>query len=106
MPQSFRLYMISMGIIVAIYFATVIFMTGRMKANHNEAWDRLGRFSLFLNNSISNSFKFTKYFIFTSNYKELNDPMLNVMAVVARILFLAAAADFIWGLSMLSTNPT
>jgi hypothetical protein len=88
-------------VVLALYFAAVMALVHRLKSHHNEAWERLGRFSLFFNNSISGSWKFLRYFIFSNTYKELDDLRLNMLVLMVRILFAVFAILFIWNLLLI-----
>jgi hypothetical protein len=99
-----KLYWYSFSVLAVVYMATVVVMTRRLKARHYQTWDQLGRFSLFMNNSISNGNQFARYLIFTSAHKELNDPTLNIMAVAARVLLFLAGLDFTWGIILTTSR--
>ena len=59
-----------------------------LKNKHGETWKALGEPSLFLNNSVSNSFS-VQGFIFGKKYKELNDPDFTKQCNILRIFQLA-----------------
>lgn len=106
MPEPFNIQF-TLGVsLVAVYFAIIFLMTKRMKDFHYDAWDKdLGRFSLFLNNSMRTGFLFIRYFIFTNRYRTLNDETLDKMTIAARVTFAVFFANFAWGLYLVA-HPT
>lgn len=82
--------------VILLYLVTVLVLTSRFKSRHYATWDRLGRFSLITNNSISNGWKFLQYFVLSNSYEELNDPTLGGLAIATKVLLAASTAMFIW----------
>ncbi|MGD0142439.1 MAG: hypothetical protein ABSC92_04715 [Rhizomicrobium sp.] len=76
---------------VVLYLVLVLAITARMRSRHKEMWERSGNFSLLLNNSIQNSTKFLRYFIFSNSYAELNDRQIAALALAAKGIFALAA---------------
>jgi hypothetical protein len=68
----------------------------RMKINHPDAWERLGRPS-FWNNSPANSMRSTKFFILSRQYKLLNDPILDRYVLGGRLLTLTGISLLLVG---------
>lgn len=87
---------VAMFAAAAAYFAVVTAIAHRLKARHGGTWEKLGRFTLFLNNSISGGWKFLRYFIFSNAFRELEDPVLNRLAFAAKALFAIFSVFFLW----------
>jgi hypothetical protein len=83
---------------IVLYLVLVLAITARMKSRHKEMWERSGSFSLLFNNSIQNSTKFLRYFIFSNSYAELNDQQIAALALAAKGIFTLAAILLAWNL--------
>jgi hypothetical protein len=74
------------------YLIFVVALTRRLRVRHPTTWDRLDRFSLVANNSISSSWKFLRYTVFSRAHKELHDNAFDIMVFMLRVLMV------IWGI--------
>ena len=71
---------------VFIWFALSYKMFKLLETRHAKKYSAMGKPSLIMNNSISNSFAFMK-FLFKREYLELNDPELSKLAKFMRAFF-------------------
>jgi hypothetical protein len=60
----------------------------RLRTQHAEAWESLGRPTLFLNNSIVNGFAVLR-FLWRKDYQALNDPQFATLARILRVYLVA-----------------
>ncbi len=60
------------AILLPFHFYAIKKCSDWLKDNDVESWEEVGRFSLFKNNSISSSFKFSKW-VFANKYSEIED---------------------------------
>lgn len=72
------------------YLVSVARLFGRLRRGHPNAYRGLGEPS-FLNNSIGNSFRTFK-FLFSGEYKSLQDSQVNTLAAFARGFFILGLA--------------
>ena len=79
------LFSIPVGI---AYLLVVRRLFGRLKRDHPIAYRELGEPSL-INNSIPNSLRTVKFLVL-GQYKSLQDPRVNTLAVIASDIFIAA----------------
>lgn len=86
----------------------------RIKALNPTRWKALGSPTLFSNNSIGGSWKFLRY-IYGAGHFELNDPLVNRLALASKLLFLficfilcsiMASIFWAWHLHPLSVQGT
>jgi hypothetical protein len=86
---------------VVIYIIIGTSIQRHIRIYHPHQWDVLGR-PTFWNNSPANGIRFAKYFIFTSQYKELNDEKLHKLVLIMRVLFYLGLGSF---LALAMTGP-
>jgi len=79
---------------IAVYLIAIAAIVYRMRSRHRSAWERLGGLA-FLDRTSDNRFTFAKYTLFSSAYRELDDPVLNVLVAIARILLALSAFLFV-----------
>ena len=83
--------------LTGLYMVVISALSSRLRSKHPAAWNATGSFTLFLNNSPASSVRFLKYIIFSNSFKELNDPIVNTMALLAKILFVGCMGIFVLG---------
>jgi hypothetical protein len=87
--------------VLIIYFAIVTVLSHWVKRRHPQAWDeKMGRFTLFLNNSIGSGWKSFRYLIFTNEHRELGDPIVNAFSNAARVVLGIFVICLIWNASL------
>lgn len=95
-PNAVWLAMMAITITYLIFCALVF---RRLRLFHLETWEKLGKPSLFLNNSILTTFKFIP-FLFRGDYRRLEDGSLTWMGNATLGLFCCWAFLFV---TMLAT---
>src|SRR5438477_12662691 len=66
----------------------------RLRTYHSATWEELGAPTLILNNSISNSLR-TCRFIWTGEYRVLDDRVLNTLGAALRLYWIAYGLLFV-----------
>lgn len=89
-------------VFIVVYLFLVWKTLRLLEIKHDAIWSDLGRPSLFLNNSMSNNFKFLK-FLRKKSYLTLNDAELNKMANRCRFMHsVIGVSMFVFGIGLLS----
>ena len=86
--------------VVALYLISVMVLSNALK-RHPKAWDRAGRFHLFLNNTPITGLRFLK-FIFSTDYRSLNDKPLAQKLWIVRALLALGMIMIVWSSAMSS----
>ena len=73
-------------ILLFIYLSVYWFILRRLQVKHTEKWKELGSPTLFLNNSITNGLKAFR-FQWSSEFKKLNDGVLNKLILWVKLIF-------------------
>jgi hypothetical protein len=94
MIKVYQMAYIAAGISTVLYLTLVVVLSRLMKARHNEVWKKLDSFSLFMNNSMSSTTKFLRYFIFTNSFFELDDVQITLLTFACKLLFAVCAFLF------------
>ena len=89
-------------VMVLIWFGAVTWLFRRLRNHHQATYESLGSPTLFWNNSPRNNWLFAK-FLFGSQWKLLDDPILNIVCPLMRVFlcvylvaFLILLVAFIW----------
>ncbi|HEV3298548.1 MAG TPA: hypothetical protein VG055_02865 [Planctomycetaceae bacterium] len=89
-------------VMVLIWFGAVTWLFRRLRNHHQATYESLGSPTLFWNNSPRNNWLFAK-FLFGSQWKLLDDPVLNIVCPLMRaflcvylVAFLILLVAFIW----------
>ena len=73
--EIFPYAFVAMMVMVAIWFALVMWVFSRLRTHHLSLYEEIGSPSLFWNNSMRNNWLFLK-FMWSLPPKDLNDPLL------------------------------
>jgi len=84
--------------VVVLYLVSLVVLSNRLK-RHPQAWEKAGRFGLVMNNTPVSGWKFLK-FVFSGDYKALNDQPLTLMLWTTRGLFAVALLLILWNFVM------
>src|SRR5262245_25330041 len=85
----------ALGAMIAIWFALSAWVLRRLKSRHRETFDRLGRPSLIMNNSILNNLLVTR-FLLMREYMILRDVGLQRVCDFMLLFFAAYVFIFCW----------
>jgi hypothetical protein len=77
-----------------VWLATVAWLFRRLRNNHEAQYESLGSPTLFWNNSLRNQWLLAK-FLFGSQWKSLNDPVLATACSIMRAFLCAYLVGFV-----------
>jgi|HubBroStandDraft_3_1064219.scaffolds.fasta_scaffold242981_1 hypothetical protein len=94
----------SLFALVFVYLTVIVVVTHRLKNRYPDAWDQIGRFTLFANNSPSGSWAFFKFFVLSNDYRRLGDKPLNAMALFIRVVVAIFTVIFALNIFLVMTS--
>jgi hypothetical protein len=104
-PPLFLVAWASLFVLVPIWFGAVTWLFRRLRNEHPRTYEALGSPTLFWNNSARNNWLFAK-FLCGSQWKSLDDPVLNIACPLMRaFLFVYLVGFVIFSVAIIRLTP-